>query len=101
MRRVNSADVVHAFSQINKHCCADAASQLSNLEHVARLRIDSGSWAGGPTEQPSNFGVDSPDASLILTSERSAAANLLAAMIRHSWPARVHERRSSGAVFAH
>jgi Peptidase family M28 len=41
------------------------AVMVLNLEHVAQLRIESGTWKVGPAEQQLNFGVDNSSPALL------------------------------------
>jgi hypothetical protein len=41
-----------------------------NLEHIAQLRIRSGTWTVEPTEQPMNFGIDNSSPAVIEIGKR-------------------------------
>jgi hypothetical protein len=41
-----------------------------NLEHIAQLRIRSGTWSVEPTEQPMNFGIDNSSPAIIEIGKR-------------------------------
>jgi hypothetical protein len=42
-----------------------------NLEHIAQLRIRSGTWTVEPTEQPMNFGIDNSSPAVIEIGKRA------------------------------
>jgi hypothetical protein len=52
------------FVRMNPALTAKAVLVL-NLEHIAQLRIRSGSWTVEPTEQPMNFGIDNSSPAII------------------------------------
>ena len=57
------------FVRMNPKLTAKTVLVL-NLEHIAQLRIRSGTWMVEPTEQPMNFGIDNSSPAIIAIGKR-------------------------------